>query len=664
MNKELIELNFSQGIKAPEINYNFDLIHDWIKRERKRLGGHGIVEGFDMKADIANFTVTVGAGVFINKDGEEINVDEKTFYVGAPESISLTFDVDSPDSGIIELPDKPYSPTHYRYLYYVPPKDGWYPDTSEFKITDIETGMNVPILQISNNRIYINARDWRGSRLRVAYKKAEDRIDSIMLTQNGKYKYEKSVISTSPSHVQIDDYEGAYMIGAVYWSISDKITATFYDNHRTYRTLYVDEQNRLWINGELYEKPRLIYFIEPDPPKENDLWYDKESNTLYIWREDNGIWGWTPVNDNAKVTVRSKIFFHPEDKIFPKDVQTFRFPDDRMDLRFIPNSCALEIIIDNQPLMSDQYTEILSNTPTDKPYMAQGIGFKLVQPLDRPTIIECIVHHQVKGNPANETFQRAAIFVSENFVYHNASNTDRIYETQDPYTIGEDQLEVYLDGVRLIRGVDFYEMIDNKTKATPNDLKAKNKMSSYFKINKTVREGQCISYKISKHIWNYDQVHNLIRELEEAIVANKNKNALQDEQLAQFNKSINDIASNNKKVLDAINAVRTDLPDMSKYVKKTDKLTVANLDASIQNKFIKNAAINVVMSTTMLQSLVDLHESDFIQIFYNSPTLSRILVRDRDYTLVQDSSGLRIELQQSLIKSSASLYINGIKLGA
>ena len=32
MINKLIDLNFAPGIKAKDINYNFDLIHDWITK--------------------------------------------------------------------------------------------------------------------------------------------------------------------------------------------------------------------------------------------------------------------------------------------------------------------------------------------------------------------------------------------------------------------------------------------------------------------------------------------------------------------------------------------------------------------------------------------------------------------------------------------------------
>ena len=71
MEKKLKILDFGPGIKASDINYNFNTVKGWIDRERLRLGGAGIVEGFDITADTKTFKVNVTEGTFINKQGQE-----------------------------------------------------------------------------------------------------------------------------------------------------------------------------------------------------------------------------------------------------------------------------------------------------------------------------------------------------------------------------------------------------------------------------------------------------------------------------------------------------------------------------------------------------------------------------------------------------------------
>lgn len=439
IDNKLKDLNFAPGIKAKDINFNFDVIHGWVTRERLRIGGWGLVEGFDLSYDLSAFTVTVDEGVLINQDGEEVFIDKKTFYVGPPESISEQEVITCPDTGILELRYKPYADATYGNIEYIPPDEGTAPSDDDLSILDLNTALRVPVMQVIGNKIYVNDKSWAGHKLQITYKRAENRIDSIMLYKNGEYKYEKSIASSSPSHVELGDYYEHFCIAIVYWSIGNNLKVEFFTNHRTYRPVFVNNKNELYLNGELYVKPKFIYFIEPEDPEKNDLWYDDKTNTLYIWLEKDGVWGWIPVNDQSTLSLREHKIWTPEN--FPEDSQTFKFDDKETNLFFVPDTNSLEVIIDNAPLMSDQFEEIV--VPNDKEYLSDGRGFRLKDPLDRATYVECIVHHQVKAKPARETFQRAAIFINENHFYYSSTNTDKIFHTEAPYVMGEDQLEVF-----------------------------------------------------------------------------------------------------------------------------------------------------------------------------------------------------------------------------
>ena len=72
---KLTKLDFAPGIKASNINKNFDVVHDWIKAERRRVGGAGIIDGFETTVDTENFTVTVSDGNYVSKDGEVHHVE-------------------------------------------------------------------------------------------------------------------------------------------------------------------------------------------------------------------------------------------------------------------------------------------------------------------------------------------------------------------------------------------------------------------------------------------------------------------------------------------------------------------------------------------------------------------------------------------------------------
>ena len=272
------------------------------------------------------------------------------------------------------------------------------------------------------------------------------------------------------------------------------------------------------------------------------------------------------------------------------------------------------------------------------------------------------VNHQVKSKPEKVTFQRAAIFVNENFIVYSANNTSKVFETDEYYTAGEDQLEVYLNGIRLNIKQDFVEMKDQNNECTADELKKKKTETRYFKItnNVTIKPNDKITYKISKYVWNYDQLSLLMGTTLDDI------NALN----IKVNKNINDIKALNNSLVNAINNLekkiadtRAMIPDKTQFTKNTDILSIDRMDNSIKDKLIDNAVTTFEMNTTVLQPLTSISVDDFIQVFYISPNESRILVKGSDYNIVNNSGNTSIELSPILINRNASLYVNAIKIG-
>ena len=82
MTKRIAKLNtldFSPGIRASEINENFDLLRRWIEEERLRVSGWGLVEGFSLSKDLDKYAITVGSGIVIDKKGAQLEIAGKTF---------------------------------------------------------------------------------------------------------------------------------------------------------------------------------------------------------------------------------------------------------------------------------------------------------------------------------------------------------------------------------------------------------------------------------------------------------------------------------------------------------------------------------------------------------------------------------------------------------
>ncbi len=657
----LKDLNFAPGIKAKDINDNFNLIHDWLRRERLRTGGWGLVEGFDLHAEIPDdpkqmMRVTVGDGIMVNQDGEEVTVPGKEFEVPAIDIIKVEDTVtELQEDGYIKLKHRPYSVSQRGFFQFTQNVDTLYPKKEEFLITSTVDGHRHHVVQIDGDKVYVNVEEAQGKELVISYYTVADRVDSIMLYKDGAYKYEVSINSTSPSHVELGDYDSCYMIGVVYWHIDTETEAQFFTDHRTYRKVYVDEQNRLWLNGKLYKEAQIIYMEEPEDPQPNDIWYDGKNNCLMIWREKDGIYGWVLMNQDASIEERQVKIFYPGTKEYPADNQHFRFREDEMNFHFVPGQHALEIVIDNVPVMRDQFDEYVP-AATDKRYMALGKGFDLKDPLDRATPVEVLVRHTVKEAPVRETFQRAAIFIVEGYDHYVPTNTKKIFETTSAYVINDNQLEVFLDGRRLTKGVDYVEMKDDKVDAAAGD---KGSMSTHFRVLIAVANGQLVTHKISKHVWSFDQVNQMMKDIE----------GKADQALLKTAQLQTDLDTLNHNTTEQIQTTKTSVAnlerkigDPSTYVKKTDTIAYDKLPQELKDRLM-GEQINMTAPAKGTITIPNTKITDFFIVNYVSANMNRALIKGSEYTPVQVGNNIRIDLKPNYAVSEASVYITGIKMG-
>lgn len=803
----LIDLDFSPGIRAEYINLNFQLVYDWIRRERLRVGGWGLVEGFDLSYDAFNFTVTVGKGVLINQDGDEVDIDEHTFGVGDMDydRVSRNYTVDI--EGKIILDDCAYNPYKHRYITYNPPNTVQTYDEDILEILD-EDGFTVPIVRLINKFLWVDER-YAGYTLTVNQIITHDRVDTIMLHKDGTYEYLWSIDSPSPSHVDLADYEETFCIAVVYWQVTDEgITCDFFTNHRSYRKVYVDKNNVLYINGEIYKKQKFIYFEEPAERdrEENDLWYNVKDNTLYIWRQVDGEWCWVIVNDHSEILIQEQKIWQPE--INPEDLQTFRFEEEEVNLRYVPNTNSLSIVIDNAPLMFDQYEELtvteqeinsmqdqidnlelqikstqlelellqlerikldgiirglrkdlrdsknmypaaydinnkeyeVSRKDVDNlrnlmvidqrvtqtleelaellakistveelldsykeqlkvaqsisagSYVNRGVGFKLKQPLARAAYVAVTVTHQVRMKPARETFQRCSIFIRENDITVAQNGSAQLFRTTSGYSLGEEQLEVFVDGKRLSKGLhEFFENVDQekeeKTAGLQNYRYDNESMvnayrgttSNHFTIMTNLTVGQNVTYRISKQVWSYDQLDTVVGNIKTYA-----KTAF-DRATTALN-SVSDMQTN---VISTLSDIRNEISVI--------KATAANVANSyIHGEIIsfadtapqvKESLIGLPIDITRparsiripLQDISVIKDADGVivggdvfTVHYVTPEMSRILVRegsgrdiqDIDYWIEPQGSDVAvIILRDDLIADDAMIYVTGFKKG-
>lgn len=658
----LIDLDFAPGIRADDINANFKTLQDWLKSERLHSAGWGLIAGFEIKADPKTFTVTVSEGKMVNSSGDEIDIPEYTFPADTMPVISKKEVIIIPENGTFRLKAVPFSKSKMSNLKYRPPRISEYPAKEEFYMEDRRIGVEVPPLNIDGNKIIVDA-GWAGHEITIEYDTTESRIDSILLDDDGVFHYEKSVASTNPSHVDLSDYKNMFMLGAVYWKSGDSVSAEVYNNHRSYRTVYVDQDNDLWLRGEKYRRNQIIYFDKPDPPSVKDIWFDEKNNRLMMYRNKDGLLGWYAMNEHTSMPVRERKSWNETN--FPLDRQTFKF-EDELNMRFVPDTNALEIVIDNHPVMSDQFIELT----LDKPEVgtASGIGFKMIEPLDHEANVEVVVTHRVRSEPATELFQRGAVFVKEGLEAWSAKgNPDKIFVTRNvSFELGEEQLEVFLNGLRLDRGKDYVELIegDNGT-FTPADLEQhpeqKGIVCRYFQVLREISDTDIVTHKVSKYVWSYDQLQKYVTGIKENAERAIVKAEKLEKEFTTFQSNIsarfNELEKNLAEIQSGVKAM------ISGYMKKNDVIGLVNLDVKIKDKLV-GSHIEEIMEATALHPIQNCGIDDVISVFYIDGADSHVLIKDTEYTALPEGKDLRISLKDYLIKESAEIYVTGFRTGA
>ena len=653
IDNKLKVIDFSAAVQSGIINTDFQCVKGWIDRENLRIGGYGLVEGFNMSYD-NNFGITIDEGTLIDRKGEEIIVPQHFFNCGEPKYEQIVETVTVSPEGEITLKFKPYSNKKHGLITYRHPDYPDKPDSTEFEIVDASNLMHITPLTVEGTKVTVPATENTiGRVVNIYYLYCADRIDAFLVNEESQYTREIGINAESPSATDIKLGE-SFLIGFAHWIIGETVTVEFIVDDRTYRKVYVDNLNRLYLNGKLYKEAKWIYFEEPETPEENDIWYDYKSNTLMIWSRENGVYGWRIMNDFTNVPIRNVKMWIPGEN-YPDDGQSFLFDDEEIDLRFIPNTNALDIIIDQQIVMNDQFKEIVLDDP--KPYLSSGIGFKLLNPLDRPTIVQAVVHHTVKNAPLKNVFQRAAIFVTENFAIYSSTNANQIFETDLPYVIQADQIEVFIDGLKLNKGIDFLEMRDNKTDASNTD---KDRTTKFFRVIKNLQDGQKVSYRISRYVWSYDQLNEMISEIEEK--ADRAQSELDDLKLVVDNLTANitdKISAHEQSIKDIVESMK----DIQNYRKKEDKITINDVDTSICDYLVKNTENITFNASVADQTISDLKDTDFLQVVCINANGSTILRKDADYSITYAQNQAIVSLQAELLSPDNTIFVSIIRFG-
>lgn len=265
---------------------------------------------------------------------------------------------------------------------------------------------------------------------------------------------------------------------------------------------------------------------------------------------------WVPVNDTSFIQVNEcKMWCPNEDNTnllnFENglnlnemtserenhDLKHFIFNAKDMHLRFTPCKNELSILINQIPLHKDQFVELTVSDILNSDELTNmailnygytidtlqqikdecldvGVGFKFVNVLDEPAFIEVNIQHRVNDSILKNKFQRSATFSkSESIVWsdsHNLTTSEdnravAIFDTCVPYRFGEEQIEVYINGLKISKN-NILEI------STTKMIGSMCKSFGIYADEVSIKYLDVIEYKIVSTIYSYDHVVSAIKD--------------------------------------------------------------------------------------------------------------------------------------------------------
>lgn len=679
MVKHLKQIDFTKGVKAAPINYNFNLIDEWLKHLRLNSSGWGVITGFDLSRDKDTFNINVSSGTLVTFSGEELSLPDKVINVGPPDPTRYFEKHTLTATGKIELRFPVYSPSQLKLIRYINNTEGTLPPTTEFRVYDVETQEIIPVASIIKNNVLVeDPEEHTGKRIEVAYQYASSHIDTITYNENYPDLYPKyyfGIFSSSPSLPDKKTFfkEKDIILGYAYWHITEEgVSVEFLKEPTNNQSIYVNKDNDIYLYGKLYPRrqKQFIYFVQPEKPDPNDLWYNMDDNTLYIWRQYQGKdYAWVSLNSHDQADHKEVHLFDSNEK------QTFIFPENKPNMIFKPRTSALEVYIDQGYIMEDQFTEMIMlkarNAAGDHIVVAdepryleedilKGVGFKLNYPLNEPTIVQANVRHVVKPASDSGTFQRAAIFVEEKrIVYNEDTYPNHMRDLRIPsyFQYGKGQLEIYLNGIKLHGGSSDE---DDFTELPPENGSLANKFRVRDHVN--LRYGDKIIYRISHYVWSYEQIEQLMDSLKEKIDANKSSI---DTFKQEYRAKMNTLEPNVNKALTDIHNLKNSTLNTETFIRKSDKISLTMLNDELKNKIFKSYMEYELIvdpssptyplpfekkESQVILVLLDAHVS--IDQKLDNASYKTLLNKDVDYTILENN---RIKLATSLVRNTRKL---------
>lgn len=346
-------IDFSDGIRADEIQANFIDLQSQIDRERRNVGGAGIASGLEITPIVTQneFAIEVSEASIVGNNGEEIHISKQKINIELPKLAKEIEYVTATTSNQVKLKHIPYALNRRTTV-----------ETSGL-FTPQQSGVTVKYRESIAEDDYIRIRSVNGNTLSltgltrrdltITYNYTGKRIDTIYIDKNDKLKIISSTTSPTPSVMFPKEFK--YLIAFI------EIDGTYTDNEgrvyaniimrkdlRAIRNIYTDKYGELWLCGIPFKDLQVIHMVEPKNPKEFTLWYDTVTNTLKTWRTTDKL---IYMNE---YTVTTDYQNNPD---IAKDYPT--------DLYFVVGKEQLSIYVNDIKLDDTQFDELINGIPAD-----------------------------------------------------------------------------------------------------------------------------------------------------------------------------------------------------------------------------------------------------------------------------------------------------------
>lgn len=563
-------------------------------------------------------------------------------------------------------------------------------------------------LWLNNNTLYVwQAVDNYTYRRNIEISSAYDFTGYHDIQTNIDFCVNKQQLKVYINSIQLQDSEYDELFGGIPASLQDIPENTYSNTFRIYRdfvvgdiityTITFNESGYKWvpINKESYIKTKeyKVYGID-------DTW----TNSNY----------WT--SPQALALGKNKEDGYPyKYSYFIFDANTDR------NMLFSPANNEVDVMINQMVLHKDQYTEIMLDMLDVLPaevrnaisttygwdtstihrmnelYDDVGIGIMLNEPLDSiygdglpneynqlinedELYVEIIVNRSCSTVNNKRKLQRAAVYIDEgSFIVDNTFNT--IVDLEDKYyRYNENQLDVFVNGIRLTKDIDYKEGTDLDDDLTDeiDMLRTRGTVSRQFEITRQLNIGDVVSYKITSNFYSYDHINSLIDKLE------VDQEACSAKVESLYNSTVkmqNDTNAAIKEIQNQVGQYTDNTSNsLNTYLTRESIIPEEQIAPDVARRIPQSIdhIYHVITYGTYYNTGYDvtpyLREEDFVLIWWRDTAnnnIDRMLLPNEDYTFETDISNsgvvtVYLKLSDntiSNIKTDDKLIIRGIKFG-